>query len=157
VVGEGHAPAAKPRCRHGDLLRCGSIGQRVDLTGFRYVPVLTESTRQITAGRSERQHGRPGQEVVQWFLLDRINTESGRPPLRREHDFAARTHTHEAQAGLPLMQRAGPRADVTADPPIVETGPPDGRMSRFGYCHTVSPCPMMRRDRRGDSATLVPD
>ena len=51
--------------------------------------------------------GRPGQEVVQRLLLDRVDAEAARPPVRREDDLAALARAHEAEA------RAAPRAAGT--------------------------------------------
>src|SRR4029453_17298383 len=64
------------------------------------------------------------QEMVQRFLLDGIDTEAGRPTVSREDDLVVCSHTHEAEAGLPFVQRAGARAHVAADSSVVEARPP---------------------------------
>src|SRR5205823_6249992 len=79
--------------------------------------------REIAAGGAEREHGASGQEVVQRLLLDRVDAEAARAPVRGEHDLAAVAHPDEAEAALPLAKLARARADVALDAAVLEAVP----------------------------------
>ena len=49
------------------------------------------------------------------FLLDRIDAEPGRAPVRREHHAIARSLAHETQPALTFLQRAIARAHVASN------------------------------------------
>ncbi len=76
VVGEGDAATAQPTRRVGKGFRGRGVGECVDLSGFGDVPVLAELARKIASGRSEGEHRRARQKMIQRLLLHRINTES---------------------------------------------------------------------------------
>src|SRR5580693_7547430 len=63
--------------------------------------------------------------MVERLLLDRIDAESGRPPVAGQlHARAVLARApHEAQAPLPRPHLAEARADATLDPPIIELRP----------------------------------
>ncbi len=96
------------------------------------VPVLAEPAAQVAPGRTERQHRRPRQEMVQRLLLDRVHAVAAGAPVGRQHDRVLLAHPHEAEPPLSLVQAAGPRAHITLDPPVtgampVPRGPPSNR------------------------------
>ncbi len=66
---------------------------------------------------------RPGQEVVQRLLLDRIDAEPRRATVARQDDRVAAARAHETQAALALVQPALARAEIALDPAVVETVP----------------------------------
>src|SRR5207237_1844740 len=116
--------------RRGDQLGRRCVGERVELARLRDVPVLAEAAGEVAAGRSERQHGCARQKVVQRLLLDRIDAESARASVAREHDLVALARADEAQPALALAELARSRADVALDPSVAE------------------PVPVLRGDRR---------
>jgi hypothetical protein len=61
--------------------------------------------------------------VVQRLLLDWIDAEAARAPVRRQHDLLALASADEAQAALAVAQRAPARADVALQPTILDAVP----------------------------------
>src|SRR5439155_951381 len=137
VVSEGDARAAERLCRRSDQLGRRRVGERVELARLRDLPVLAEAAGEVAAGRSERQRGCARQKVVQRLLLDRIDAETARPPVRREHDLIALTRADEAEPALALAELARSRADVALEPSV------------------VAPVPVLRGDRRIQTAPLL--
>jgi hypothetical protein len=110
---------------------------RSNSRAFGDVPVLAEFAGQVAPGGTEGQHGRSGQIVVQWLLLDWIDAESRGAAVGREHDLLILPATHEAQAALTFVEPAIARADITLDPPVFEPVPVAARKAfqalRFGH------------------------
>ena len=119
VVGEGHALAAQSLRRLRDRLRAGRVGQAVHVARLGDVPVLAELAGEVAAGGAEGEHAGSRVEVVERFLLDRIDAEAGRAPVGGEHHLPALAHAHEAQAALALVQAAVARAQVALHPAVV--------------------------------------
>jgi hypothetical protein len=61
--------------------------------------------------------------VVERLLLDRIDAEPARTPIRGEDDLVASPSPHEAKTALALEQPTGPRAEVALQLTIVESMP----------------------------------
>ena len=76
VVGESDALAAQVFGDLGDLFRAGRFHQPVHVLRFRDIPVLAELAGQVAAGGAEREHGTAGVEMVERFLLDRVDAEA---------------------------------------------------------------------------------
>ena len=77
----------------------------------------------LQPGGAERQHRGAGQEVVQRLLLDRVDAEPTRPPVRREHDLVVLAGSNEAHPALALVELAGPGAHIALDATVVERMP----------------------------------
>src|SRR5947207_12752973 len=96
----------------------------------------TELTGQIAAGRPEGQDTRSGQEMVERFLLDRVDAKAARAAVAEQPDTPCLRATHEAQASLPIAQLAGSRADVALHTAVVQRVPVarvNGRAFRRPY------------------------
>jgi len=128
VVGVGDTAAAMGLGRLGNRPGGGGIGESIEFPGFADVPVLTETTGQVATCGAEGKDRGPGQEMIQRFLLHRIDAESARTPVGGELDLPASPLTHETQSTLSLTQFALPGADVAAQSPIFETLPMPSRM-----------------------------
>src|SRR5438034_8295501 len=87
------------------------------------VSVLAEPAAQVAPGRPERQDRRPGQEVIERLLLDRVHAEAAGAPVGGQDDRVTLPHPHEAEPPLPLLQTAGPRAHVALGPPVAGAVP----------------------------------
>ena len=137
VVGEGDAPAARPRGRSGDRLGRRGIHQRVHLARLRDVPVLAELAGEVAAGRAERKDRRAGIEMIERLLLDRIDAEARRAAVGGQHHRIRFALAHEAHAALALVQPAVARAQVALDAAIVEAVPPAAREVAHRVCSLV--------------------
>src|SRR5207244_12077752 len=76
------------------------------------VRVETELAGEIASGRAEGEHTRPRQEMIERLLLDGIDAKAAGPAVAEELDAAGFRPAHEAQPPLPIVQLAGPGADV---------------------------------------------
>ena len=76
VVRVRHALTSESLRRRRELLRACPIGECVHLARLAHVPVLTKLASKVATGGTERQHRRARQEMIQRFLLDRVDTES---------------------------------------------------------------------------------
>ena len=135
-----------------DVFRRGRLLEPVEFARFGDVPVLAELARQVAAGGAEGQHGRSRQIVVQWLLLDRIDTEPRGAAVGGEHDPVVLPAAHEAQATLAFVELAVARADIALDAPVVEPVPVAARNAfqtlRFGHrIHRVRGSAGVRRCR----------
>src|SRR5262249_17748628 len=99
------------------------VGERVDLARLADVPILAKLASQIASGRPERQHRRPGQEVVQRLLLDGVDAEATGAAVGGQHDLIVLAGADEAEAALPLVQLAVTRAQVALDAAVVGAVP----------------------------------
>jgi len=63
-------------------------------------------------------------EVRERLLLDGVDAEAGRPPVRGQHDLIAFAGADEAEPSLPVAEPALAGADVALDPTVVELVPP---------------------------------
>ena len=61
--------------------------------------------------------------MVERFLLDRVDTEATRAPVRRQHDPVTLTRAHEAEASLAFAQLARPGTHVTLDAAVFQAMP----------------------------------
>src|SRR5690606_34329717 len=66
-------------------------------------------------------------KMMQWLLLDRIETESRGAAVAREEHAAALVLAHEAKAALALVQTAVPRAQIARHPAVLRGVPPPSR------------------------------
>ncbi len=72
--------------------------------------------------------------MIQRLLLDRIDAESARSAVAGEHHIAATRFSDEAEATLPVLHLAVPRAQVALDSSPFDGTPPAGR----GWANHVS-------------------
>ncbi|MNE03700.1 hypothetical protein D3C80_962110 [compost metagenome] len=149
VVGEGHAGTARILRRQGNLLRAGLIHQAVHVPRFADIPVLAKLAGEIAAGRTEGQHRRSGEEVVERLLLDGVDAEAGRAAVGGQHHLLAFAHAHEAGATLPVAQLAVTRAEVALDSAIGQAVPPAPRVVCGQVIHRKPPtaCQTLRVSR----------
>src|SRR5690242_4675504 len=75
------------------------------------VPVLAKLAAEVATRGAERQHARPGQEVVQRLLLDRVDREARRPPVARAPEPAAVVLANVAEPRLPFADETVARAE----------------------------------------------
>jgi hypothetical protein len=151
IVGEGNAAAVQLYCHAGNRFRAGRVRNCVDFAGFADVPVLAELAGQVAARCAERQYRGAGMEMVKRFFLNGINAKAAGTSLGREHETAILVGAHETQSRLACMQLAGARADVTHDPPVIESMPVAGVRDaclqvRAGVCssHLLSSSPAVK-------------
>ena len=128
VVREGDAPRSRRPRRLRDRLRRGVVHQRVHLARLRDVPVLAELAREVAAGGAERQHARAGVEMIERLFLDRIDAESRRASVGRQHDRVALALADEAGAPLAFVQAAVAGAEIALDAPVGQRVPPAAGM-----------------------------
>src|SRR5438132_14396228 len=140
----------------GELLGTGSVGERVHLAGLGHVPVLAELAGEIASGRAEREHTRPRQEMIERLLFDGIDAKAAGPAVAEELDAAGFRPAYETQPSLPIVQLAGPGADVALHASVVEQVPvarvddrPFGRPQRHALrlLGHVADCAPFRPDR----------
>ena len=74
--------------------------------------ILTELAAKIATGGSKRKHARAWIEVIQRFLFDRVDTETGALAVRRKHHFAIAILTDETEPSVTRFQTAGSRAKI---------------------------------------------
>ena len=77
VIGEGYAGATVFGGGPGDLIWFGLGAQTVKFTRFGDIPVLAEFAGQITAGSAEGEYAGTGIKMVERFLFNRIDAETG--------------------------------------------------------------------------------
>ena len=89
--------------------------------------------------------------MVQWLLLDWIDTEPRGAAVRREHDPVVLPATHEAQAALAFVKPAIARANIALDTPVFEPVPVAARnaFQALGFGHGIR-----RVDRWADLSLL---
>ena len=75
VIGESNALGAGTLSCVSDLVGPREVHQPVHVARLGDVPVLTELARQVAAGGAEGQYARPGEKMIQRFLLDRVDAE----------------------------------------------------------------------------------
>jgi hypothetical protein len=126
VIGESDAPAPQILRRTRDRFRTCRRRQRVELAGLADIPVLAETASEVTAGGAEGKDGRAGQEMVQGFLLDRVDTETTRPTVRGQDDLVSGAGANETKTSLIFMQTTVTRAEVTLNPSVIELMPVPG-------------------------------
>jgi hypothetical protein len=83
-----------------------------------------------------------GIEVVERLLLDRIDAEPGRAPVRGEHHRVAFALAHEAGAALAFVQPAVARAEVALDAAVGQALPPSAGVVAPVAPTAVAPLPL---------------
>src|SRR5215470_6908036 len=83
----------------------------------------TKFARQIAARRSEGQHARARQKMIERLLLYRIDTEAARAAIGEQFDLSAVGPANEAQSTLAITQLARSRADIALHPAIIQRVP----------------------------------
>src|SRR5262249_2916949 len=96
----------------------------VPFARFGNVPVLTKSAAEIAARRSEREHARPRQKMIERFLLDRIDTKPAAPAIRCEHHPVADALPNKTKTALTFVELAIARTQPALDAPIFRHRPP---------------------------------
>src|SRR5262249_44186160 len=76
------------------------------------VPVLAELAGEVAPGSAEGEHRRPGQEMVERLLLDRVDAEARGASVGGEHDLVVLAGAHVAESALAVMETAIARAEV---------------------------------------------
>ena len=66
--------------------------------------------------------------MIERLLFDRVDAETRRAAIGRQHDRVAFALAHEAGATLALVQAAVARAEVALDAAIVQSVPPAAGM-----------------------------
>src|SRR6516225_6892119 len=122
----------------GNGLGRGAVHESVHVTRLADIRILTELAGEVAASGAERQHARARVEMIERLLLNRIDAKARRTSIGRQDHLVALAHSHEAEAALPLMQFAVPRADVALDPSVVDPVPLGGGVVFIHYC-TVRP------------------
>lgn len=61
--------------------------------------------------------------MIQWFFLNRIDTEAAGAPVGGQHHGIVQTPTHEAQTALSLAQFAKPRAQIALNAFVIQPMP----------------------------------
>ncbi len=130
VVGEGHARATRLHGGAGDGLGRSTVHEPVHVARLGDVPILTKFTSKIATGGAEGKHRAARQEVVERLLLDGIDAETRRAPVRGEDHRVVHARAHEAGAALALVQPALARAEVALDAAVLERVPPAAGVQR---------------------------
>ena len=94
--------------------------------------ILAECAGEITSRRPKAQHWSPGQEMVEGFFLNRIDTESTGAAVGGKDDLVPLPTAHKTQPPLPIAQFTKTRADVALNTPILDRMPvpPRHRVSK---------------------------
>src|SRR5208337_5465890 len=114
------------------------VGQGVQLARLGDVPVLAELAAEVAARRAEREDRRTRQEMGERLLLDRIDAETARPAVGREHDLASLAGPDEAEPALAFVQLAEARAKITLHPAVNQPVPVLRRNSRFNQSRNTA-------------------
>src|SRR5262249_48405513 len=123
VVSEGDGPrAARDGCLR-DCLGRSFVLQPVAVARFRDVPVLAELADEVAPGGTEGEHRRPGQEMVERLLLDRVDAEARGASIGGEHDLVVVAGAHVAESALAVMETAIARAEIALDAAVLELVP----------------------------------
>src|SRR6185503_222462 len=133
VVGERDAPAAARNRRLRDRVRRGFVGEPVHVARLGDVPVLAELAGEIAARGAERKNARAGIEMVERFLLHRVDAETGGAAVCGEHHAVLLPHAHEARPTLTFVQAAIARAQVALHAPVFQHVPPTAGV--FAFTH----------------------
>src|SRR6266699_4237068 len=88
------------------------LGMHLVRTGFRNVPVLTEETAHVAAGRAHAEHARARQKMIQRLFLDGVNLQRGRCPISKVIEFSVLIDANEAESGLARMDMAMARTKI---------------------------------------------
>jgi hypothetical protein len=118
VVGKCNTCTVRRLCSQCDGLRAGLIHQAIHILRLADIPVLAEFTGQVAPRRTKGKHRGTWIIMIERFLLDRIDTETGRTPVGgKDHAFAF-PHTHETRTALTITQLAVTRTQVTLNAPV---------------------------------------
>lgn len=123
VVGVGHATAAHFDGRLRNRLRRGVVGQAVHFTRLAHVPVLAELAGEVAPRSPERQDRRARQEMMQRFLLDRIDTKSTGSPVSHQDDLILLPRPDETEPLLPFLERAIAWTEITLNAAVLQEMP----------------------------------
>ncbi len=144
VVGEGHAAAAGGQCGLGDGIGGGVFAEFFDFARLGDRPVLAELATEVATGGPEAEHRCAGQEVVEWFLFDRIDAEPGTLAVGGQHHFVADVLSDEAKTTVVVSEQAFPWAEFAKNlialptPPATgfqTVGSSGGRWQEYGVGH----------------------
>src|SRR5665811_392890 len=69
------------------------------------------------------RHRRTRQEVIERLLLDRVDAESARATVRRQHDGVVLARANEAEPALALLEATRARTQITLNSAVGETAP----------------------------------
>src|SRR6266702_3180297 len=95
-------------------------------TRFRNVPVLTEETAHVAAGRAHAEHARARQPMIQRLFFDGVNLQRGRCPISQVIEFSVLIEANEAEARLAGMDVAMARTKIAVNSPVRFRLPPAG-------------------------------
>jgi hypothetical protein len=98
--------------------------QRVLITTFGNVVVLTEFASQIAARSAKAQHRRAGQKMVQRFFLNRINAKPTRAAIGIQYKLITLSFADKAQTPLAVFELAKPGTYFTNKARAVSGGRP---------------------------------
>ncbi|MPM48978.1 hypothetical protein SDC9_95705 [bioreactor metagenome] len=123
VIGERDRRALPVGGGAGDLAGAGLLSEQVHLARGADLPVLAVLAGQIAACGAETEDLRARQEMVERFLLNRIDAESGRASIGGEDELTVLVGSDETEAPLTGAQAAFSGAEVALDATILGSMP----------------------------------
>jgi hypothetical protein len=104
IVSESNAHAAMGLSRSGNGIWSCNFAPSIGLPGFGGCPVLAKFAAQIAAAGAKRKHCCPGEKLVEWFFLDRIDTETGTATIRGQNNSATLVLANKAKTAVAFFQ-----------------------------------------------------
>jgi hypothetical protein len=84
---------------------------------------LTELAGQVATSGAEGQDRRSGQEMVERFLLDRVDAKAAGAAIGGQYNLLPVAGAHEAQAALAIVKPAEAWAEITLKTAVVRPMP----------------------------------
>jgi hypothetical protein len=133
IVGKCDRSAAMPPSFTGDVFGGGGVGQLVPFARLADVPVLTKAAAEIATGCSEGEHAGSGQEVVERFLLDGIDTEPAAAAIGGQDNPIVQTLSNKTEPSLAFVNLAKARTEPALQTPIRKGVPPSTGIVGFSH------------------------
>src|ERR1700676_1019763 len=113
VISKRQRIATMLKRQQRNIFRRNMLGPHLILPRFRNIPVLAKETPHVAPGRTHTEHTRSRQEMIQRFLLNRIDLQRRRSSVAQAVKFSTLIDTDETKSGLSRMNVAMPRTKVT--------------------------------------------
>src|ERR1700675_3459281 len=113
VISERQRIATMLERQQRNIFRRNMLGPNLILPRLRNVPILAKEAPHVASSRAHTEHTCPRQEMIQRFLLDRINLQRRRSSVAQAVKFSTLIDTDETKSGLSRMNVAMAWTEVT--------------------------------------------
>src|SRR5580658_2775188 len=113
VIRERQRIATMLEGQQRNLFRRNMLGPHLILPRLRNVPILAKEAPHVAPSRAHTEHTGPRQEMIQRFLLDRIDLQRRRSSVAQAVKFSTLIDTDETESRLSRMNVAMPWTEVT--------------------------------------------